>query len=75
MVSGRSAPHSVLAVRGTIMDEQKNVFVVGLNDFNHERLKRLRGAENYRFHGVIAPEAVYDTEVFDIAAMLKTSVS
>ena len=53
------------------MDEQKNVFVVGLNDFNHERLKRLRGAENYRFHGVIAPEAVYDTEVFDIAAMLE----
>ncbi|MFC4976559.1 ATP-grasp domain-containing protein [Halomonas beimenensis] len=49
----------------------RNVFVVGLNDFNRERLETLRGAGAYRFHGIIAPEAVYDTEVFDIAAMLE----
>ncbi|MDW7745434.1 ATP-grasp domain-containing protein [Halomonas sp.] len=52
------------------MDEVKNIFVVGLNDFNRQRLETLHGARGYRFHGVIAPEAVYDTEEFDIAAML-----
>ncbi|MDT8895597.1 ATP-grasp domain-containing protein [Halomonas sp. I1] len=49
----------------------RNVFVVGLNDVNRERLEHLRGADGCRFHGVIAPAAVYDTEVFDIAAMLE----
>lgn len=52
------------------MSNDKNIFVVGLNDFNRQRLEQLRGADRYRFHGVIAPEQVYDTEVFDIAAML-----
>ncbi len=53
------------------MSNDKNIFVVGLNDFNRERLETLHGAEGYRFQGVIAPEAVYDTEEFDIAAMLE----
>lgn len=48
----------------------KNVFVVGLNEFNHQKLKRLRGAENYAFHGVIEPEEVYETEHFPIAEMI-----
>ncbi|MCL7942087.1 ATP-grasp domain-containing protein [Halomonas sp. ATCH28] len=52
------------------MAEEKNIFVVGLNDFNRQRLETLRGAGQWRFHGVISPEAVYDTEEFDIAAML-----
>ena len=53
----------------------RNVFVVGLDDFNRQRLEGLKGAEDCRFHGVIAPEAVYDTEVFDIAAMLDESTA
>ncbi|SHF65482.1 ATP-grasp domain-containing protein [Modicisalibacter ilicicola DSM 19980] len=48
----------------------RNIFVVGLNAFNRERLESLRGAENYRFHGVIEPEEVYDTEYFPIEDML-----
>jgi len=52
------------------MATTKNIFVVGLNDFNRQRLETLRGAGQWRFHGVIAPEAVYDTEEFDITAML-----
>ncbi|WP_280553999.1 ATP-grasp domain-containing protein [Halomonas sp. 25-S5] len=52
------------------MTEVKNIFVVGLNDFNRQRLETLHGAGQWRFHGVIAPEAVYDTEEFDIDAML-----
>ncbi|MFC4350296.1 acetyl-CoA carboxylase biotin carboxylase subunit family protein [Fodinicurvata halophila] len=49
---------------------KKNIFVIGLNAFNLEKLKRLRGAEDMEFHGVIEPAAVYDTEEFDIPAML-----
>ncbi len=48
----------------------KNVFVVGLNELNHARLKRLRGVEDVTFHGVIDPAAVYDTDEWDIEAML-----
>jgi len=51
----------------------KNVFVVGLNDTNRERLKRLRGVEDVAFHGIIDPAAVYETEEFDIPAMLEES--
>ncbi|MGJ7460543.1 ATP-grasp domain-containing protein [Halomonas sp. MA07-2] len=53
------------------MTDSKNIFVIGLNDLNRARLETLRGAENWRFHGLIAPEAVYDTEIFDIASMLE----
>jgi hypothetical protein len=53
----------------------ENIFIVGLNDFNLEKLKRLRGAENYRFHGVIDPHDVYDTEIFPIADMLARAES
>ena len=57
------------------MNEHKNIFVIGLNDFNRERLETLRGAESWRFHGLIAPAAVYDTEIFDIAAMLEEATA
>ncbi|WP_022728912.1 ATP-grasp domain-containing protein [Fodinicurvata sediminis] len=49
---------------------KKNIFVIGLNAFNLDKLKRLRGAENYEFHGLIDPAKVYDTEIFDIPGML-----
>lgn len=50
---------------------QRNIFVVGLNDFNRARLSGLRGAEKYEFHGVIEPAEVYDTEVFPIEDMVR----
>lgn len=49
----------------------RNVFIIGLNDFNLARLKRLRGADELTFHGVLDPAEVYDTEVFPIADMLQ----
>jgi hypothetical protein len=49
----------------------KNVFVIGLNDFNLERLQHIRGAEDYRYHGVIEPAEVYDTDYFPISDMLR----
>lgn len=51
----------------------RNVFVIGLNELNAERLKRLRGVEDVSFHGIVAPEKVYDTQEFDIPAMLAES--
>ncbi|MCG7599776.1 ATP-grasp domain-containing protein [Halomonas sp. McH1-25] len=51
----------------------RNVFVVGLDMRNRERLEGLRGAENYRFHGVIEPAEVYDTEIFPIEDMLTSA--
>ncbi len=49
----------------------KNVFVVGMNDLNAERLKRLRGVEDVAFHPLLTPAQVYETQDFDIPAMLK----
>ncbi|MWJ26948.1 ATP-grasp domain-containing protein [Halomonas sediminis] len=48
----------------------RNIFVVGLDEYNRKRLEHLRGAEKYRFHGVIEPTEVYDTEIFPIEEML-----
>src|SRR6056297_3841299 len=48
----------------------KNVFVVGLNDLNAERLKRLRDIEDVAFHPLLTPEEVSETQEFDIPAML-----
>lgn len=58
-----------------MMTDSKDIFVIGLNDFNRERLETLRGSENWQFHGLIAPEAVYGTEIFDIAAMLEEATA
>ncbi|SPJ24133.1 ATP-grasp domain-containing protein [Palleronia abyssalis] len=48
----------------------KNVFVVGLNDHNAERLTSLRGVEDVVFHPLLTPAQVYETQEFDIPAML-----
>lgn len=50
---------------------KKNVFVVGLNDFNLNMLKNLKGAEDLEFHGLLTPEEIYDTEVFPIDDMIR----
>ncbi|MBY5990341.1 ATP-grasp domain-containing protein [Roseovarius atlanticus] len=49
----------------------KNVFVVGLNDLNAERLKRLRGVEDVNFHPLLTSAEVSDTQIFDIPDMLR----
>ncbi|BBI63746.1 hypothetical protein HSBAA_50520 [Vreelandella sulfidaeris] len=48
----------------------RNIFVVGLDEVNRQRLAHLRGAEHYRFHGVIEPAEVNDTDIFPIEDML-----
>ncbi|MEF2551669.1 ATP-grasp domain-containing protein [Aurantimonas sp. A2-1-M11] len=49
----------------------KNVFVVGLNELNKDRLKRLRGVKDVTFHGLLTPAQVSETQEFDIPALLK----
>jgi len=51
----------------------RNVFVIGLDELNAERLKRLRGVEDVEFHGIVEPAKVYDTQEFDIPEMLTDS--
>ncbi|WP_366658320.1 ATP-grasp domain-containing protein [Fodinicurvata sp. EGI_FJ10296] len=48
----------------------KNIFVIGLNEINRQRLQRLRGVDDITFHGVIDPSRVYEMEDYDIPAML-----
>ncbi|EPX85698.1 ATP-grasp domain-containing protein [Salipiger mucosus] len=48
----------------------KNVFVIGLNKLNAERLERLRGVEDVEFHQLLTPAQVSETQDFDIPAML-----
>ena len=48
----------------------QNVFVVGMNTLNAERLARLRSVEDVVFHPLLTSEAVSDTQEFDIPEML-----
>ena len=55
--------------------ERKNVFVVGLNDFNHQMLRNLRGAAELAFHQLLEPALFYDTEEFDIPGMIEQATA
>lgn len=50
---------------------KKNVFVIGLNDPNRQRLERLRGADEIAFHGIVDPAIIYESEEWAIPALLK----
>ena len=54
---------------------RKNVFVVGLNDFNLEMLRHLRGADGIEFHRLLDPALFYETEEFDIPGMLEQATA
>ncbi|MFP4257562.1 MAG: acetyl-CoA carboxylase biotin carboxylase subunit family protein [Desulfovermiculus sp.] len=48
----------------------RNVFFIGLDDFNLSKLKSIRNADAYTFHGLLDPSEVLDTYDFPIADML-----
>jgi len=54
---------------------RKNVFVVGLNEFNLEMLRHLRGADQIEFHRLLDPALFYETEEFDIPDMIKQATA
>ena len=48
----------------------RNIFVVGLEPFNQRLLERVRGADDYRFHGLLDVRDVAGLGPFDVPAML-----
>jgi hypothetical protein len=53
---------------------KKNIFVVGLNEFNRALLERTPHAAEYEFHGLLDPAEVYDTYEFPIPDMVRRSI-
>lgn len=51
----------------------KNVFFIGLNDFNLAKLQSIRNAESYAFHGLLDPAEIYDTYEFPVEDMMARS--
>jgi len=49
----------------------KNVFILGLNDFNRKKLTSIRGAKGYTFHGLLETKQVYDAEEFPLEELLE----
>jgi biotin carboxylase len=49
---------------------RRNVFVVGLDDFNLQRLRNIHGADRLRFHGLIDPERVTNPVSYDVSAIV-----
>lgn len=48
----------------------KNVFVIGLNEFNRRLLETLHGAEQYRFHSLLDNAEVEEPEVYRVKEQL-----
>lgn len=50
---------------------QKNIFVIGLDDFNHAILKTVQGGENYRFHRLFTPGELQGHEAVPVDEALQ----
>lgn len=55
------------------MREQKNIAVIGLDDFHRDLLETARGAGNYRFHGIIPYRQIVNPEHYAIEDLLHTA--
>jgi hypothetical protein len=44
----------------------KNIFVMGLDDFNRDMLQTIRGADQYRFHALLDNTEVEEPEVYRV---------
>ncbi len=47
------------------------IFVIGLNEFNLNMLRSIRGQEQHEYYGILDPSELYDTEYFPIPDMLQ----
>jgi hypothetical protein len=55
------------------MPEQKNIAVIGLDDFHRDLLETVRGAGNYRFFGIIPYRQIVNPEHYAIEDLLHTA--
>ncbi len=53
---------------------KKNVFVVGMNDFNRRLLEQAPHAGDYNFHVLLDPAELLETYEFPISEMVKRSI-
>lgn len=48
----------------------KQIYVLGLNEFNRAKLEALPGSGSYSFHGLLTPEEILYAKEFPVASML-----
>jgi hypothetical protein len=53
------------------MLREKNVFVMGLDEANRDRLETIRNAENYKFHQLLEPSDVLFREDYQVAELVE----
>lgn len=49
---------------------KKNVFLIGLDDFNRDKLESIAQADRYEFHGILDPAELFETYDFPVADMM-----
>ena len=49
---------------------KKNVFMLGVNDFNYEKMRSMEHFDEYNIYGVIPPEEAEDAASYDIQQMM-----
>jgi hypothetical protein len=49
---------------------KKNVFMLGVNDFNYEKMRSIEHFDDYNIYGVIPPEEAEDAASYDIQEMM-----
>jgi hypothetical protein len=50
---------------------KKNIFIIGLDDFNRSKLESITKAEQYSFQGLIDPAELFETYDFPVQDMLQ----
>jgi len=53
------------------MNNKKNIFVLGLDDYNLSILNRIKRQDDYEFHGLLDRKEILDGPYFDIEDLLK----
>lgn len=48
-----------------------HIFIIGLNDFNLKKLKKLDQEGRYEYHNLLDPEQIIDAETYDIERILE----
>lgn len=54
---------------------KKNIFVLGLNDFNRRKLEALNGAGDNTYHGLLSPEDILEAQHYPIREMIERAES
>ncbi len=56
------------------MDKEKNIFVVGLDDFNLTLMQRLKNGGPYRIHGLINYDEIVHAEKYPVERLLREAI-